>query len=75
LRIELRLPSRDGWTIGAEEAEDVVSGEAGDFCRVAVRRRHWRDSDLVVSGDEAKRFLEVVQTYAGPPGSGRQPRR
>ena len=31
--------------------------------------------NLKIEGDEAKRFIEIVQTYAGPPGSGRRPKR
>jgi hypothetical protein len=32
---------------------------------VAVRRRRWQDTDLVIVGDEAHRFAGVVQTFAG----------
>lgn len=75
LRLELRLPSGTMWTHGPEDADDTVSGDAGDFCRVAVRRRHWKDSRLTVKGDEAGKFVEIAQTYAGPPGPGRMPGR
>jgi len=74
VRLKLRLPSGTLWTHGPEDAVDVVSGEAGEFCRVAVRRRHWKDSHLTVVGDEAQQFVEIAQTYAGPPGSGRKPK-
>ncbi len=75
LRLELRLPSGTPWVHGPEDAVDTVSGDAGDFCRVAVRRMHWKDSQLTVKGDEARQFVEIAQTYAGPPGSGRMPQR
>lgn len=75
LRLELWLPSETFWSQGPEDADDLIRGQAGEFCRVAVRRRHWRDTDLVAEGSEARRFIEIVQTYAGPPGSGRKPKK
>jgi hypothetical protein len=60
------------WAMGEESAADRIRGKAGDFCRVAVRRRHWKDMNLEIEGDEAKRFVEIVQAYAGPPGPGRK---
>ncbi len=73
LRLELRLPSGTPWAHGPEDALDVISGEASQFCRVAVKRRHWKDTQLTIKGDAARQFIEIVQTYAGPPGSGRKP--
>lgn len=75
LCIELTLPSGKVWTQGPDGAENIISGNASDFCRVAVRRRHWRDTSLKVSGSDALKFMEIVQTYAGPPGSGRKPQK
>ncbi len=75
LRLELWLPSGTFWSQGPEDAKDCIRGQAGEFCRVAVRRRHWRDTNLDVEGDEARRFIEIVQAYAGPPGSGRKPQK
>jgi uncharacterized protein (TIGR03084 family) len=75
LRLELRLPSGSPWSQGPEDAKDIIRGQAGEFCRVAVRRRHWQDTSLYIEGDEARRFIEIVQTYAGSPGSGRKPKK
>jgi uncharacterized protein (TIGR03084 family) len=74
IRVELTLPSGQAWSKGSEDATNIIRGTASEFCRVAVRRRHWKDAKLEVIGDEAKRFIEIVQTYAGPSGSGRKPR-
>ncbi len=74
IRIELVLPSSQAWAQGPEDAKDIIRGTASEFCRVAVRRRHWKDTKLEVMGNEARRFIEIVQTYAGPPGSGRKPK-
>jgi len=73
IRLELTLPSGKMWIQGPEGAGDLIRGSAGDFCRVAVRRRHWRDTALEIRGSEALRFIEIAQTYAGPAGSGRAP--
>ncbi|MDP3040766.1 MAG: TIGR03084 family metal-binding protein [Deltaproteobacteria bacterium] len=75
LRIELILPSGSSWAQGPEDVPDRIRGRAGEFCRVAVRRRNWRDMSLEIEGEEAKRFMAIVQTYAGPPGSGRKPQK
>jgi len=75
LRLELFLPSGQLWAVGEENASNRIRGKASDFCRVAVRRRHWKDMNLEIEGDEAGRFMEIVQTYAGPPGPGRKPRK
>lgn len=74
LRVELHLPSGKLWTYGPEEAPDIIRGSASEFCRVAVRRLHHKDTSLEAHGAEALRFLEIAQTYAGSPGSGRSPK-
>jgi hypothetical protein len=75
LRLELILPPGHLWTQGEQNATDWIKEKVGEFCRVAVRRRHWKDMSLEIEGDEAKRFIEIVQTYASPPGPGRQPKK
>lgn len=72
LRLELILPSGIPWVKGSEEAKDRIRGQCGEFCRVAVRRRNWLDMNLEIEGEEANRFIQIVQTYAGPPGPGRK---
>jgi uncharacterized protein (TIGR03084 family) len=73
VRVELTGPSGDLWTWGPEEAENVVKGQAEDFCLVVVQRRHLADTDLSVSGEVAKEWMLLCQAYAGPPGEGREP--
>jgi len=73
IRIELTLPSGAAWSKGDEEATNIIRGTASDFCRVAVQRGHWKDTRLQIKGTEANRFIDIVQTYAGPPGPGRKP--
>ncbi len=73
VRVELTGPSGDLWTWGPEDAENVVKGQAQDFCLVVVQRRHLADTDLSVTGEVAKEWMLLSQAYAGPPGEGRQP--
>lgn len=75
LRVELVLPSGSPWTFGPEDSPDRILGSAGEFCRVAVRRLNWLDTSLKPQGEEARRFLEIAQCYAGAPGTGRKPKK
>lgn len=75
LRVELILPSGKLWSHGPQDAPEWIRGSASEFCRVAVRRLHHKDTKLQAHGIEAQRFLEIAQTYAGLPGSGRSPKK
>ena len=74
LRVELTLPSGAPWARGPEDAANRIVGAAGDFCRVATQRIHYRDTDLRWQGEAAEEFLQVAQAFAGPPGQGRPAR-
>jgi uncharacterized protein (TIGR03084 family) len=74
LRVELASPSGASWTFGPEDAPDVITGSAGDFCRVVTQRIHPVDTELVAAGPHAAEFLSIAQAFAGPPGAGRPPR-
>ena len=71
LRVELTLPSGAPWSRGDQDAPNVISGTAVDFCRVATQRIHYKDTDLSYTPGAAEEFLQVAQTFAGPPGEGR----
>lgn len=73
IRVELSAPDGTIWTWGAEEASDVVSGDALAFCLVVTQRRHRDDVDLTVVGAEAERWVSIAQAFAGAPGGGRRP--
>jgi hypothetical protein len=40
---------------------------------VVTQRRHVDDTDLVVTGDMAREWMQIAQAFAGPPGAGRLP--
>lgn len=74
VRVELTAPDgRTTWSWGPADADQLVRGEALDFCLVATQRRHVADTDLVAVGQAATTWLTIAQAFAGPPGRGRRP--
>ena len=71
-RIELRAPSGELWEWGPVVAEQSVRGSAYDYCLRVTQRRHRDDLDLVATGSDANRWLDIAQAFAGPPGKGRE---
>jgi len=74
-RVELTAPSGELWTWGPEHAAQRVTGPAYDFCLRVTQRRHRDDLDLVATGADADRWLDIAQAFAGPAGAGREPSR
>lgn len=70
-RIDLVAPDGDVWAFGPEGAEQTVTGSALDLCLLATQRTNRADTDLVASGPDADRWLDIAQCFAGPPGEGR----
>jgi uncharacterized protein (TIGR03084 family) len=65
VRCELTGP--DGvavWAFGPPEAESVIAGPGGDFCRVAARRLTPASSQLSATGPYGATALRLVRTYA-----------
>jgi len=73
-RIDLVSPSEDVWSWGPEDAAQTLTGSAGDFCRLVTQRVHRADTDLVATGADVDRWLDIAQAFAGQPGEGRSPR-
>lgn len=72
VRVTLRGPS-GGERTWNDEWEQSVTGPVEDFCLVVAQRRHVDDTDLMTDGPLARRWMEVAQAFAGPPGPGRRP--
>ena len=70
-RVELAAPGGDRWTLGPEDAAQRVRGSALDFCLLVTQRRPRAQLDVVGDGPDARRWLEIAQAFAGPPGPGR----
>ena len=54
-----------------EIAAHDVTGSAEDFCFLVTQRRALSALDVTAVGEDAQRWLEIAQAFAGPPGSGR----
>ena len=70
----LTSPSGDTWSFGPADAAESVTGSAVDFCLVTTQRRHVVDTDLEITGDSARDWMEKAQLFAGPPSDGPPPR-
>jgi uncharacterized protein (TIGR03084 family) len=69
--VELRAPDGSTWSWGPPDAAQRVTGGAEDFCFLVTQRRALRELDLTADGDDARRWLQIAQAFAGPPGPGR----
>jgi uncharacterized protein (TIGR03084 family) len=72
VRVALRGP---GGTVRVwnDDCTDSVTGPVEEFCLVVAHRRNVADTHLVIEGAIARRWMEVAQVFAGPPGPGRPP--
>lgn len=70
-RVELSGPAGELWTWGPDDAAERLSGPALDFALLVTQRVHRGDTALVADGDGVRRWLEIAQAFAGPPGQGR----
>jgi uncharacterized protein (TIGR03084 family) len=73
VRVELSSPSGQTWAFGPEDAAESIVGTAQDFCLVTTQRRHVDDTDLIVTGDSARDWMEKAQLFAGPASDGPAP--
>jgi uncharacterized protein (TIGR03084 family) len=72
-RVELTGPGGEFWTYGPEGAAQRVTGPALDFCLLVTQRAHRADFAVRAEGPDADRWLDIAQSFAGPPGQGREP--
>jgi uncharacterized protein (TIGR03084 family) len=71
-RVELGAPDGSTWTWGPDAAALRVTGSAEDFCMLVTQRRPRAALDVHVVGDDAEKWLQIAQAFAGPPGPGRE---
>jgi hypothetical protein len=73
--VELAVPGAAPWLLTSRQpaawapSAEVVTGPAGDFCRLACGRTTRRHTALVPTGDLADLWLDVVDAlvYSDPP--------
>jgi uncharacterized protein (TIGR03084 family) len=71
--VSLAAPAGGVWEWGTPSSADHVFGPAEEFCLVVTQRRHLADTNLEITGETARTWMEHAQAFAGPPGPGRMP--
>lgn len=72
VRLELAHRGQQ-WRWGPETSADLVAADALNFALLACQRRNAADLSVETQGDGAKKWLSIVQAFAGGPGPGRSP--
>lgn len=72
-RVELTAPDGSLWVYGPQDAAQRVTGPALDFCLLVTQRAHRTDLAVRAEGTDADGWLDIAQSFAGPPGRGRAP--
>jgi uncharacterized protein (TIGR03084 family) len=70
VRVELVGPS-DATRVWNDTMVNSITGPVDEFCLVVAQRKNLLDTALAVEGDVARRWMEIAQVFAGPPGPGR----
>jgi uncharacterized protein (TIGR03084 family) len=70
-RVELTGPDGELWTWGPEASGERLSGDAVEFALLVTQRINLHDTALRAEGDDVRRWLDIAQAFAGPPGQGR----
>ncbi len=63
VRLEVIGPSYNKWVYGPEDSTQIIRGQAGEWCRVAVRRLAADKTSLKATGDVAETALRVARSY------------
>ena len=65
--VRLVAPSGAVWEWNADNDQDRIEGTATEFCQVVCQTRNIADTELEVSGDVARRWMDIAQCFAGRP--------
>lgn len=65
--VRLTGSNGDVWEWNQPSQANVVSGSALEFCQVVTQVRNVADTTLQVTGEPARRWMEIAQCFAGPP--------
>lgn len=74
--VKLTAPSGAIWEWHEPDPENVVQGDAVDFCHVVTQGRNILDTGLTIKGETAREWMSMAQCFAGapeePPAPGRR---
>ena len=65
--VSLVSPSGAVWEWNERQDDNMVSGDAVDFCQVVTQVRNLADVNLAVTGEPANAWMQIAQCFAGPP--------
>jgi uncharacterized protein (TIGR03084 family) len=65
--VRLTAPSSATWEWNDPTPENAVEGDALSFCQVVAQTRNVADTDLQVTGEPARIWMNLAQCFAGPP--------
>jgi uncharacterized protein (TIGR03084 family) len=65
--VGLASPSGMRWEWLTAGSDDLIEGEATEFCQVVAQTRNIADTSLKVVGETAAKWMRIAQCFAGPP--------
>lgn len=65
--VRLISPAGEVWEWNTPARDNAVGGDAVEFCQVVTQVRNVADTRLAVTGDTARRWMDIAQCFAGPP--------
>jgi uncharacterized protein (TIGR03084 family) len=65
--VSLTAPSGEHWLWGEPDSDEMIQGDAAEFCMVVTQTRNIADTALQVSGPVAQHWMAHAQCFAGPP--------
>lgn len=65
--VKLTAPSGEVWAWNNPQSDNVVEGDALEFCQVVTQVRNIADVNLLVTGGPANQWMDIAQCFAGPP--------
>ena len=66
-KLILQSPSKKTWEWNLNNTQNSITGSATEFCQVVTQVRNIEDTNLVVRGDIASKWMSLAQCFAGPP--------
>ena len=65
--LRLKAPSGEIWTFNNVSEDNLIEGNAEDFCQVVTQVRNIADVNLKLTGKIANEWMSIAQCFAGPP--------
>jgi uncharacterized protein (TIGR03084 family) len=65
--VRLTAPSGSIWEWNEPAADNAIEGDALPFCQVVTQTRNIADTDLRVTGEPARIWMNLAQCFAGRP--------